>query len=79
MNADNQLITIEQKKLTKAYSHQSLKGQVAIVTGASSGIGEGVVRHLAGAGVAVVINYVTGVTLFVDGGMTLYPGFATGG
>jgi glucose 1-dehydrogenase len=24
-------------------------------------------------------NYVTGTTLFVDGGMTLYPGYATGG
>ncbi len=24
-------------------------------------------------------DYVTGTTLFVDGGMTLYPGFATGG
>ena len=24
-------------------------------------------------------EYVTGTTLFVDGGMTLYPGFATGG
>lgn len=24
-------------------------------------------------------DYVTGVTLFIDGGMTLYPGFATGG
>jgi len=24
-------------------------------------------------------DYVTGATLFVDGGMTLYPGFATGG
>ncbi len=24
-------------------------------------------------------DYITGVTLFVDGGMTLYPGFATGG
>jgi glucose 1-dehydrogenase len=24
-------------------------------------------------------GYVTGITLFVDGGMTLYPGFATGG
>jgi glucose 1-dehydrogenase len=24
-------------------------------------------------------DYVTGQTLFVDGGMTLYPGFATGG
>ena len=24
-------------------------------------------------------DYVTGATLFVDGGMTLYPGFTTGG
>jgi len=24
-------------------------------------------------------DYVTGATLFVDGGMTLFPGFATGG
>ncbi len=24
-------------------------------------------------------DYITGITLFVDGGMTLYPGFATGG
>ena len=24
-------------------------------------------------------DYVTGISLFVDGGMTLYPGFATGG
>ena len=24
-------------------------------------------------------NYVRGVTLFIDGGMTLYPGFETGG
>jgi glucose 1-dehydrogenase len=24
-------------------------------------------------------DYVHGITLFVDGGMTLYPGFATGG
>jgi glucose 1-dehydrogenase len=23
-------------------------------------------------------DYVTGATLFIDGGMTLYPGFATG-
>ena len=24
-------------------------------------------------------EYVQGTTIFVDGGMTLYPGFATGG
>jgi len=34
-----------------------LKDQVAVVTGSSSGIGEGVVRYLAKAGAAVVVNY----------------------
>jgi len=29
--------------------------------------------------VSDLADYVTGATLFVDGGMTLYPGFATGG
>lgn len=24
-------------------------------------------------------DYMTGTTMFIDGGMTLYPGFATGG
>jgi glucose 1-dehydrogenase len=24
-------------------------------------------------------DYINGITLFVDGGMTCYPGFATGG
>lgn len=41
-------------------SDQPLKGQKAIVTGASSGIGEGVARSLAAAGAAVVVNYVSG-------------------
>jgi len=36
----------------------SLKGQRALVTGANSGIGAGVARALAGAGAAVVVNYV---------------------
>jgi len=35
----------------------SLKGQVAIVTGSSSGIGEGIVRYLATLGAKVVVNY----------------------
>ena len=35
-----------------------LKNQVAIVTGANSGIGEGVARAMAEAGAAVVVNYV---------------------
>ncbi|MFQ5899705.1 MAG: SDR family NAD(P)-dependent oxidoreductase, partial [Candidatus Methylomirabilia bacterium] len=40
-------------------AHQPLKGQKALVTGASSGIGEGVARLLGAAGAAVVVNYVT--------------------
>lgn len=35
----------------------TLKGQTAIITGASSGIGTGVAKALAAAGAAVVINY----------------------
>ena len=40
-------------------SYQPLKGQKALVTGANSGIGEGVAKALAAAGAAVVVNYVT--------------------
>ena len=39
-------------------AYQPLKGQRALVTGANSGIGEGVARSLAAAGAAVVVNYV---------------------
>jgi glucose 1-dehydrogenase len=39
-------------------SDQPLKGQTALVTGANSGIGEGVARALGAAGAAVVVNYV---------------------
>ncbi len=39
------------------YSPYLLKGQKALVTGASSGIGEAAARGLAKAGAAVVINY----------------------
>ena len=39
--------------------NQPLRGQKALVTGANSGIGEGVARALAAAGAAVVINYVS--------------------
>jgi glucose 1-dehydrogenase len=38
----------------------SLEGQRALVTGANSGIGEGIARGLAEAGAAVAINYVSG-------------------
>jgi len=39
--------------------HQPLKGQKALVTGANSGIGEGVALALGVAGAAVVVNYVS--------------------
>jgi glucose 1-dehydrogenase len=40
-------------------TYQPLKGQKAMVTGASSGIGEGVARALGAAGADVVVNYVS--------------------
>lgn len=49
----------KQKALCDHYGGRSLKGQKALVTGANSGIGEGVARHLAAAGAQVAINYVT--------------------
>jgi len=38
----------------------TLEGQCALVTGASSGIGEGIARGLAEAGASVMVNYVAG-------------------
>ena len=40
-------------------TEQPLKGQIALVTGAASGIGAGVARSLGAAGASVAINYVT--------------------
>lgn len=42
-----------------AVNPQRLRGQNALVTGANSGIGEGIARELAAAGASVVVNYVT--------------------
>jgi glucose 1-dehydrogenase len=49
---------------------QPLRGQRALVTGASSGIGEGIARALGAAGAAVVVNYAgnaDGATRVADG------------
>ena len=45
--------------MSRPMAYQPLRGQKALVTGANSGIGEGVARALAAAGAAVVVNYLT--------------------
>jgi glucose 1-dehydrogenase len=47
-----------QAQIAHFYPGQPLKGQFALVTGANSGIGEGIARHLAAAGATVAINYI---------------------
>src|SRR5260221_4938577 len=37
--------------------NEKLNGKVAVVTGASKGIGAGIAKHLAAEGAAVVVNY----------------------
>ncbi len=48
-----------QPELMQHYDHRPLDKQVALVTGANSGIGEGVARHMAAAGAMTLINCVT--------------------
>ena len=56
----NTLLVPTQADLEARFSHKPLKNQVALVTGANSGIGESVARHLAAAGAKVGVNYVVG-------------------
>ena len=52
--------TMNEMDTARGAHRLSLHGQRAIVTGANSGIGEGIARGLAVAGAAVVVNYVRG-------------------
>jgi glucose 1-dehydrogenase len=54
---------------------QPLQGQKALVTGASSGIGEGIARALGAAGAAVVVNYAGNA----DGARRVVADLAAGG
>ena len=69
-------------------STRPLQGQKAIVTGANSGIGRAVDKRIGepeDIGRAAIFlasdesDYITGTSMYVDGGMTLYPEFASGG
>ena len=69
-------------------STRPLQRQKAIVTGANSGIGLAVAKRIGepeDIGRAAIFlasdesDYITGTSMYVDGGMTLYPEFASGG
>ena len=58
----------------------SLEGKRALVTGGNSGVGmPQEIALMVTVLVSDVASYVTGRTIFVDGGMTDYPDFAHGG
>src|SRR2546429_5548636 len=48
---------MNQKGKGMKMSNKRLAGKVAVVTGASKGIGAGIAKHLAAEGAAVVVNY----------------------
>ena len=51
---------VSEKSIAPPLPHQTLKGKVALVTGASRGIGAGIALELGARGASIVVNYVKG-------------------
>ena len=58
--AENNFMDLPKPVVPKTENRKLLKGQKAIVTGASSGIGRSIALALGNAGAAVCVNYVAG-------------------